>query len=118
MDIIFASIGVFWIIKDDFPPFVHVFFAEMDTRTCVTCFSVCFYLMSSNDAMLIYGAIARKRWYMGPWLLVNFCVLICTLVTALLSALAIIRLIILCYSMLVVSSFYDELTEMLQEDKD
>ncbi|ALC40712.1 CG42493, partial [Drosophila busckii] len=92
MDLVLGSIGFYMVIKNDFPQPVHKFFDKMDTRTCVACFSSVFYLMSMNDGMLIYGAVRRKAGYMGPWLIVNFLVLICTIVTALLSPVAIIRI--------------------------
>ncbi|KRF79400.1 uncharacterized protein [Drosophila virilis] len=62
------------------------------------------------DLLLISGAMAKNPAYMGPWLIVNFIVLICTIATALLSAIAIIRIVLIVYAMLVVNSYYDELT--------
>ncbi|TDG43499.1 hypothetical protein AWZ03_010073 [Drosophila navojoa] len=82
----------------------------MDARYCVFWFSVIFYLMAFSDLLLITGAMTKNTSCLGPWLIVNFIVLICTIATALLSAIAVLRIGILMYAMLVVNSFYDELT--------
>ncbi|XP_022226488.1 uncharacterized protein LOC111076818 [Drosophila obscura] len=110
-DIIIGSFGWYMVAKNEFPDNVVEFFRTMDTATCVGCFAGTFYLLALNDLVLIYGAIREKHRFIGPWLLVNFVVLICTMVTALVSGIAIIRIAILSYCMFVVNSFYNELTE-------
>ncbi|XP_026842231.1 uncharacterized protein LOC6600938 isoform X1 [Drosophila persimilis] len=91
-DLIIGSYGLYMVIRREFPDNVVEFFRTMDTLTCVACFTGTFYLMAFNDLMLIYGAIRKKSGYIGPWLMVNFVVLICTMVTALVSGIAIIRI--------------------------
>ncbi|XP_034654178.1 uncharacterized protein LOC117892196 isoform X1 [Drosophila subobscura] len=109
-DIALGSYGWYMVAMNEFPDNIVEFFRTMHTGTCVACFAGTFYLMAFNDLMLIYGAIREKPAYIGIWLLVNFVVLICTMVTALVSGIAIIRIVILSYCMFVVNSFHVELT--------
>ncbi|KRG05456.1 uncharacterized protein LOC26527790 [Drosophila mojavensis] len=110
MDFYLGSLGIYYVTRDKMPHVFVKFFDKMDARYCVFWFSVIFYLMAFSDLLLITGAMTKNTSCLGPWLIVNFIVLICTIATALLSAIAVLRIGILMYAMLVVNSFYDELT--------
>ncbi|XP_030375165.1 uncharacterized protein LOC115624574 [Scaptodrosophila lebanonensis] len=110
-DTILGSIGLIMAIRNEYPMSIHEFFDKLDVRLWVSMFSATLFLMSCGDLLLVYGAVKQRPGYMGPWLLVNFFVGIGTIVTALLSSIAILRIIILYYCMFVVSSYYDELME-------
>ncbi|XP_064536583.1 uncharacterized protein LOC135427085 [Drosophila montana] len=110
MDFLMGCLGIYYVTRKELPVWLIMFFDKMNARQCVFCFAVVFYLMSFSDLLLISGAMSKNPACMGPWLIVNFIVLICTIATALLSALAIIRIVIIVYAMLVVNSYYDELT--------
>ncbi|XP_030554695.1 uncharacterized protein LOC115758272 [Drosophila novamexicana] len=109
-DFSLGCIAVYYVTRKELPMWLIKFFDKMDARYSVLCFAFVFYLMSFSDLLLISGAMAKNPAYMGPWLIVHFIVLICTIATALLNALAVIRIILIVYAMLVVNSYYEELT--------
>ncbi|XP_050743433.1 uncharacterized protein LOC108030223 isoform X2 [Drosophila biarmipes] len=82
----------------------------MDTRVCVAGFSTVLWSLMSINILLIYAAIYEKILIVGTWLLVNYLVFLCTLVTVLLDPLASLRIFYLGYCLIVVKSFYTELT--------
>ncbi|XP_023160028.2 uncharacterized protein LOC111592194 [Drosophila hydei] len=110
VDFYLGSLGVYYVSIDEMPKKITVFFDKMDARLCVFWFAVIYYIIAFSDLLLIAGAMAKNPTCLGPWLIVNFIVLICTIATVLLSVLAVVRVGILLYAILVVNSFYDELT--------
>lgn len=110
VDFYLGSLGIYYVSIDEMPKKITVFFDKMDARLCVFWFAVIYYIIAFSDLLLIAGAMAvsktsrtdkiplitkvtlqKNPTCLGPWLIVNFIVLICTIATVLLSVLAVVR---------------------------
>ncbi|KAH8289786.1 hypothetical protein KR054_010959 [Drosophila jambulina] len=92
LDFVMGSMGWKMVIQDKYADWLIEFFREMSTRTCVSTCAVLFYVLAFIHFLLAYGAYTHNHLIVGTWLLVNYTVFLFTLVTGLLSGLAILRI--------------------------
>ncbi|EDW90887.1 uncharacterized protein LOC6530238 [Drosophila yakuba] len=117
-DFIVGSIGWDMVISNKYPNYVVEFFRTMDTQICVAGFATLFWLMMLDHFLLIYAVFYNKLLIIGTWLLINYMVFLFTLVTVLLDGLLILRIIALGYCLIVVKSYYSELTTGVDVDSE
>ncbi|XP_016994420.1 uncharacterized protein [Drosophila takahashii] len=110
LDFIIGCYGWNMLIKNEFPKFVVEFFRTMDTRICVAGFATVLWLLMINNFLLVYAVLYKKLLLIGTWLLINYMVFLFTLVTVLLDSWAFIRIGCLGYCLIVVKSYYTELS--------
>ncbi|XP_043641836.1 uncharacterized protein LOC122612349 [Drosophila teissieri] len=117
-DFIVGSVGWDMVISNKYPDYVVEFFRTMDTQICVAGFAALFWLMMINHFLLIYAVFYNKLLIIGTWLLINYMVFLFTLVTVLLDGLLILRIIALGYCLIVVKSYYGQLTTGLDVESE
>ncbi|XP_017069190.1 uncharacterized protein LOC108106545 [Drosophila eugracilis] len=117
VDFLLGCYGWEMVIADTYPEYLVEFFRTMDTRVCVAGFSALFWVMMVIHCLLLYGVFCNKFVIIGTWLLINYVVYLFTLVTVLLDSLAIFRIIAFGYCLIVVKSYYAEMT-MVEETSD
>nr|XP_016929903.1 uncharacterized protein LOC108009778 [Drosophila suzukii] len=110
VDFIIGCVGWHMIVTNEYPNYAVEFFRTMDTQICVAGFSTVAWLLMTNNILLIYATIYNKLLFVGTWLLINYLVFLCTLVTVLLDPFASLRIAYLGYCLIVVKSYYSELT--------